>query len=517
MADLSSFIKTIIIVMMENRSFDHLLGSLRLAGPGQRMDVDGLTSPGDPAYDNPHAGSSNFPFEAPPGPLATDLPHERDQVRVQLAASAAAGVPTMRGFVASYAAANPQNRPANPPPMGYATGRTAPVSQFLAREYLLCDRWFSPLPTSTQPNRLMAYSGFSRLETTRSLLLPEQKTFADWADAHHVLWRSYHMGFSFLGLFGSMLARLVVPKHFRDLGRLGADLADLGTPFPGIVWVEPAYEDARAVNGSVPACDNHPPLGIEPGEQFLRDVYETVRQSPRWRETLLIVTYDEHGGFFDHVPPPPVRTTAPEGARYPAFETLGVRVPSILISPHVTPGGVFGSSSSGSEKRLDHTSILQLFADCFAGGTDYTDVVAARKVSAGLASLSDALRRDARATPPPPAPPLPRAMSPARLRSLAAARAALPGLSANSQAFMTAARELARIQGPALGKTHPAVAAWVREHDAVTRVAIERITTPPPATRRRAEAAGGPARKRKTQKRHGTRKKRRTQQRRPKS
>ena len=510
MADIASFIKTIIVVMMENRSFDHLLGALRLPGPNQRTDVDGLVSLNDPACDNPHAGSDHFPFAAPAGPLATDVPHERDEVAIQLASSPAAGRPTMSGFVASYAAANPQNRPANPPPMGYQTDGTAPVSQFLAREFLVCDRWFAPLPTSTQPNRLMAYSGYSRLETTRSRLLPDQDTFADWADTLGIGWRSYHRGFSFLGLFSRMLPRLILPKHFRDTARLGPDLADRGTPFPGIVWVEPAYEDARAMNGSVPACDNHPPLGIEPGERFLRDVYETVRQSPRWNETLMIVTYDEHGGFFDHLPPPPARTEPPAGESYPAFETLGVRVPAILVSPHVTPGGVFGSAPDGGEKRLDHTSILQLFADCFAGGTDYSGVVARRKATAGLASLRDALRQDARTTPPPPAPPAPRDPSIAAPRALAAARAALPNLSRNSQAFMAAARELDRIHGPALAKTYPAVTAWVRAHDAATRKAIEEVAAPPPAIRRRKKSAVKQAGKPRA------RNKRATQKRRPK-
>jgi hypothetical protein len=135
MADIAPFIKTIIVVMMENRSFDHLLGSLRLAGPDQRTDVDGLISPGDPAYDNPHAGSSNFPFEAPPGPLATDLPHERDEVRAQLASSTAAGGPTMRGFVASTPRLPRSRRTAA---VGY--GRSAPRRcRSSGAQYLLCD------------------------------------------------------------------------------------------------------------------------------------------------------------------------------------------------------------------------------------------------------------------------------------------------------------------------------------------------------------------------------------------
>src|SRR5690606_18560024 len=136
--------------------------------------------------------------------------------------------------------------------------------------------------------------------------------------------------------------------------------------------------------------DNHPPLAMGPGEALLRDVYIALTSRPeKWMRTLLIITYDEHGGYFDHVQPPAIRTDPPPGAHYAngAFTHLGVRVPTLVVSPWVARRSVHTG-------LFDHTSILQLLAERFGGGTDaYSSEVTARRAR-GIQSASDLIGLD---------------------------------------------------------------------------------------------------------------------------
>jgi phospholipase C len=134
-----------------------------------------------------------------------------------------------------------------------------------------------------------------------------------------------------------------------------------------VVFIEPKYTDDPIGSGA--ANDDHPPTALAPGEDFLRRIYRTLISNPkRWKNTMMIVTYDEHGGFYDHVPPLKIKDTA--GGKQ--FNTTGVRVPGFVVSPHVTPGKPF-------KGKLDHTSILQLLADRFTPGKAYSAEVASRQ------------------------------------------------------------------------------------------------------------------------------------------
>lgn len=138
---------------------------------------------------------------------------------------------------------------------------------------------------------------------------------------------------------------------------------------PSVIFIEPEYADAPMSDPN----DDHPPAPVSKGQDFVREIYEIVSSNEaRWRKTMMIVTYDEHGGFFDHVPPPEIASTA-GGV---AFETLGPRVPALLVSPHVGAGVVFS-------ERLDHTSVLQLIAERFGDGKGYSDAVDARQTYLG--------------------------------------------------------------------------------------------------------------------------------------
>lgn len=448
-SELKQRVDTIVIVMMENRSFDHILGHLCLPQFGGRADIDGVRSLLDPNLANPAAnGSLVFPFISKDGPFTNDLPHERDMVDLQLASSAIAGGPTMTGFVKAYERATGTTGVLDSPPMGLLTPSDLPSTSFFAREYAVCDRWFAPIPTSTHPNRLMAVSGYTERDRTISALLPAQHTLFDWLDAHGVPWRVYSAGLSFFALMPSMWSRLIGDR-FRRLPHLSHDFQhEPDGTWPHVVVVEPDYDESP-VHLSGHASDNHPPLPMAFGEAFLRQVYEAVTSNAaRWQRTIMVVLYDEHGGFHDHVPPPRLHCPPPAGASYPPFETMGVRVPSIVVSPLVQRGSV-------KHDQLDHTSLLMLLADRFGQpGEVYSPEVQAR-ATGGVVSVSSVLDSG------PPRTSIPQ-MSAAPITATATLKTWADPASATSGAFVTAIEELAKSShGPTALQKFPEIAHWL--------------------------------------------------------
>ena len=446
--ELCDRVDTIVIVMMENRSFDHLLGSLCQPQFGGRTDIDGVKSMLDPNFANPAGdGTLAFPFIMKDGPLTNDLPHERDFVAMQLAPSNIMGGPTMTGFVKAYEKATGTSGVNDPPPMGLLTPLDLPTTSFLAREYAVCDRWFAPLPTSTQPNRLMALSGFSDRDNTISGLLPNQETLFQWLDAHQVRWRVYSAGLSFFTLMPRMWPELLTDR-FRRLPALSFDFVyEPDATRPNVIVVEPDYDDSP-VHLSGHASDNHPPLPMSFGEAFVRQVYEALTSNPgRWQRTVMIVTYDEHGGFHDHVPPLPVHCPPPPGASYAPFETTGVRVPTVVASPLVQRG-------VAKHANLDHTSILALLAERFGQpGETYSPAVAAR-TTAGIASVSAVLDSG------PPRSDVPHIPASAIAGSASLKTWAEP-VNAMSNSFATAIEQFAEAHGQEALAKYPEIAHWL--------------------------------------------------------
>jgi len=393
-------IDTIVFMMLENRSFDHMLGHLSLPPFADGTDVDGLKAPlNNPAYENVDAsGQSYYPFQLRDGTLSTDVPHERDFVAAQLSKSNVSGQYTMSGFVRAYYQFQTTNRTLNPDPMGFLTPVDVPITNFLAKNYCVCDRWFSSLPASTQPNRLMSLTGDSLIDYTTGLFPKRGDLHLDWLTRHGIPWRVYHCGISFFALLGYLG---IFGENFRNIDNLASDVMDMSKEFPKVIVVEPSFGDAPHIGNDVPN-DNHPPLAVAPGEAFLRQVYEALTANPkRWARTLMVLTYDEHGGFFDHVPPLPIPYSPPAGqATYPRFESLGIRVPSLIISPLVAPQSVFHG-------LLDHTSMLQLLAEKFAPQeVGYSASVNQRR-DAGINSVSRALNLTTPRTDIPDPPPAP--------------------------------------------------------------------------------------------------------------
>jgi len=378
-------IDTIVIIMMENRSFDNMLGHLSCQHYDNRKEVDGLTYPLKRIeYQNIFEGETYYPHAMKDRMLPSDLPHNRDEIAIQLAASEVTGNFSMSGFVESYYQHTNTNRIQKPEPMGYYPPDQVPITNFLANNYAICDRWFSPLPSSTVPNRLMSLSGISRVDET-GLFPPEGEILLDWLEERNIRWRVYHAGIPFFTLLGRFTS--VLGPNFKSVKYLAIDVKEEpGDEFPQVILIEPSYYDAPHFGTHQPN-DNHAPLAVGFGEEFLRQVYRALTINPeRWKKMVTILTYDEHGGFFDHVPPLPIGYTPPN-REYIPFTSTGVRVPSIVISP-------FTSTKSVYSGNMDHTSMLQFIAERFAPTeSGYNESVNERR-DQGIESVSKVLDLD---------------------------------------------------------------------------------------------------------------------------
>ncbi len=258
-------VKTIVVVILENRSFDHLLGYASLAEYGAR-DVDGLKD--DPSWRQRFANGLNgsrfppFPLKDPYHNIDADPPHERPQVSNQLGIPVD-GVFPMSGFVANYATAKGAAclSEANPPPvMGHFGPDEAPVTAFFAQNFAICDRWFAAVPAGTQPNRLMAMSGFSTIDMNCEPL-PDQELVYDWLTAREVRWRVYHETVPFFAMMPRWIPNILAGENFRPLAQLARDVQDEQPGrFPEVIFVEPAYTDCPHIGEST---DDHAPTSIK--------------------------------------------------------------------------------------------------------------------------------------------------------------------------------------------------------------------------------------------------------------
>jgi phospholipase C len=285
----------------------------------------------------------------------------------------------------------------------------------------------------------MAMAGESKV-SDNEFGLPSQRLVYDWLKGNGVGWRAYQSGnfFPFFALMDRWATRIAA-EIFKSRGRFTrfhrfADDWRNAPSMPQVIFIEPEYSDGP---NKLPN-DDHPPTPVTGGQNLLRDLYETLISNPgRWERTLLVITYDEHGGFFDHVPPLKIHGKAKDTL----FERSGPRVPAFLVSPWVEPGSVYS-------KALDHTSFLALLAERFTPGHGYSVTVNERQ-SQLSGRLSEVLRDSPR---PGPAPVMP----PERGKAAAAAPIA-PGEAAgapdtpNAVAFDRMVRRLKRERPDLLG------------------------------------------------------------------
>lgn len=415
----------LVVLMMENHSLDNLLGYLYhpdnpppFDRPPRGQTFNGVYRPDGGAWTNPVPaayqkawGCSEITLERGhhfTSPWAADPYHDFADVEYQLygydqltsnpcGSPPAVSVPvTMQGFVENYINAIIVEAGGEPtlentrqimdcftpcPPAGARPGShyaTVPVLSTLALNYAVCDNWYAPLPSATMCNRSFANSAQSsgwvnNANTWANNTAPTIFNKLMTADlggqfSPESSWRIYHDE-----LDPSPLTYQIHPSIWPyeqapyrvSMDRFYADAA-CGT-LPAYAFIEPrivgADNDGRIHNDQHPVCD------IRRGENLINLVYQAVAASPCWERTFLIITYDEHGGYFDHVPPAPAVPPFPGGPRECGFkfDRFGIRVPAVLVSPYIEAGTVFHPSTvvDGVETPIawDHTAIIKTLRD----------------------------------------------------------------------------------------------------------------------------------------------------------
>jgi phospholipase C len=449
-------VEHVFVLMLENRAFDHMLGYSALAGQdavsAAPTEIAGLTrlsvrqaaaslganaasdlvrskgqtwptaepiSLKDLITANRFSGATYRPSRGADFTMPADPCHEFECVVTQLCGEGAvypAGGPyppiTNGGFVANYASLGGMGDPvqsdaasADPGEIMKGFGpEQLPVLVALAQEFVVCDAWHASMPGPTWPNRFFAHAassgGLDHSPSVAEILAWDAVdgfdfpggTILDALNRAGLKWRIY-AGDAF-PIVGALKG--VSLTDVRDFGAFASDLAGGGYD-AAYTFIEPDYQVLSNYRGG---NSQHPLGDVTLGEALIKAAYEAIRASPLWGESLLIVTWDEHGGFFDHAPPPkapPPGDTAPgdpDNAHQFAFDRYGPRVPAIVISPLIPKNLV-------DHRLYDHTSILATVEDCFGLGR-LTQRDAAANSLARLVTLTSP-RADTPATLPEPA------------------------------------------------------------------------------------------------------------------
>ncbi len=363
MSNLLSNIDHFVVVMLENRSFDHMLGFLYPKNGAPRgQPFEGLTgtesNPGsngkpDPVFKiqakDPHP---YFMPGANPGEGYLNTNAELFGSRAQNPT----GTPANQGFVTNFAYTlnweSKQKGSVLPGTteakiMGMYTPELLPVLSGLAKGYAVCDQWFSSAPTETFPNR-----AFVAMATSQGFVSDKSRSVFNAPSIFTALgkagqsWAIY--GYNAPPLTRGSIADIASAPaanfgEFKDFQQA----VKQGT-LANYVFLEPEW--------SSKGNSQHPDYDVSLGEQFLQQIYSTLFGSPVWEKTLLVITYDEHGGCYDHVAPPPA--VAPDNSTGELgfdFKRYGVRVPTVLVSPLIAGGTVHRAAGA---TPFDHTSIL---------------------------------------------------------------------------------------------------------------------------------------------------------------
>jgi phospholipase C len=376
-------IKHIVVLMMENRSFDHMLGYLGL--PGGIEGVDGLQN----AHPNfaldgteypPYAyGPGETAFHKPGQPFDESLDpcHSPECVAEQLSEFHGQ---KPGGFVKNFIEQKQPPEEWRRLPMGHYTAESVPVYDFLARQFCVCDRWHSSIPGDTWPNRLYSLAGkegpkvhFGLLEEladlftgkvpsipifeveafTRLLADEQWRWYSDdpstlrGADKRY---RSFDLHRDNFAFFDRKLVSELTQVLESPIATNASFIDDAATgSLREVSWIDPNFVNLHTLDPA--SNDDHPPSDILAGQELVLEAYDALTKTADWDDTLLVVCYDEHGGFYDHVDPPPVD----DGS---AYATYGVRVPALAIGPRV--------KREVSHQIFDHTSLIKTILLRFA-------------------------------------------------------------------------------------------------------------------------------------------------------
>ena len=271
----------------------------------------------------------------------------------------------MSGFVTAYGQMGASSVAQSHQIMKCFSPEKIPVLTTLAQQYAVCDRWFSSIPGPTLPNRSFAHAATSigRLDMN-PIWLGEGETIYELLDKSGV---SAKIFFQDATVAMTVKNFLTNQKYFGSLDDF-LDACDNGK-LPSYSFIEPRYN----ADGNYAANDQHPDHDVAEGETLIQDVYNAIRKNKIWNNTILLVVYDEHGGLYDHVPPP--ATVNPDGKNCadPSFDftRLGIRVPAIVVSPWVDVGAI-------DHTQYDHASIAATARKLFLGANWRTNFLNAR-------------------------------------------------------------------------------------------------------------------------------------------
>jgi len=310
---LLAHVKNIVVLCMENRSFDHYLGSLKRV---EQRSVNGLTgSESNPAPDGSEVKVFNLQTFTP-----ADPPHEWDSSRLQWNEG------KNDGFVIAHAGPNQEEA------MGYYVRAQLPTTYALADAFTVCDAYHASVMGPTWPNRFYLHGGTSH-GVKNSTPIPGFKSIFDVLTLHGITNLNYFCDVPFAtAAYGKVLGVAPIEAFF---AQAAAGL------LPRFSMIDPQYLGPTA-------NDDHPAHDVRLGQALIASVYAALAKSPQWKNTLFIITYDEHGGFYDHVSPGQTVDERPE------FEQLGFRIPALCIGPTVKQGTV--------STVFEHVSVLKTLA-----------------------------------------------------------------------------------------------------------------------------------------------------------
>lgn len=408
----SDQIRHVFVLMLENRSFDHLLGFSGIKGTdavsGLPTPVNGLTG----AETNSYQGVTSTVSQPADYAMVVDPGHDFLDVLCQLCGPAATYTPggsyppiDCSGFIASYAVACAkanQQRPVAEILKCYSPDQV-PVLNALAGEFAICDQWHASMPGPTWPNRMFVHAassgGLDHSPTTAEIALWEMAAGFAFPNGD-IFDRLSAKGLQRRLYAGDNFPMMAALKGIRldDIRQYSHFAADLQAPFPySYVFIEPSYCLLNDYKGST---SEHPLDDIRLGEGLIKSTYEAIRNSPVWNNSALIITWDEHGGFYDHAIPgeavdPGDTTPTDKNNKYGfTFQQYGPRVPAVIISPWIPKNIV-------DHRLYDHSSVPATLEQLF-GMEPLTARDKAANTLLPLFSL-DAPRTDTPATLPSPA------------------------------------------------------------------------------------------------------------------
>lgn len=386
-------ITNVVHLMMENRSLDNLLGWLYAPNPyanhfyppSNNAPYDGLTVGG---FSNPASsifGTKNYPVVPIPAQNANQRVPAYDPYEAMVEGSEWNGVmnqlygnqsmiggmpqtgqvPGMLGFLQDYYAKYMISWQGLDILWTYNT-QQAPNINLLAQKFAVSDRWFSSVPTQTNPNRAYSLCGTSLgREANANLQAVEQfnvptlfnalgNAGKSWGLYYEDVWQQQqcYTQYTFPQMTNAPNGEIATMQQFFARAQNGT--------LPAFTYLEPKWGYGKG-SFYVQGNDYHPPTLIGPGEAFLAQVFVALCNSPQWGGTLFVLTFDEHGGTYDHVAPPwgAINPDGINGTKWGFnFQQYGARVPTLLISPYINPGTVF-RAPAGSAQPYDHTSFIK--------------------------------------------------------------------------------------------------------------------------------------------------------------